>query len=356
MEYGSHSRVVLIFGGFWEERDVSIASANRILSALRAGSLLVTPVRWDLEGWTVLNDECQDLNEAGAPRPPLVVLNELREEGLGVVFNALHGGFGEDGTLQGFLTLAGVPFTGAGVHASAITLNKESFRQHVRNIGYEVPVGGVVRRDEWEENPNDVLTAISVDIGLPVVIKPVSSGSSCGVILAADIEKVSATLDEHFEQERAVLVERYIGGREISVACLGTRYGLPPDVLPIIEIEPLTKSGLFDYEAKYDPKKVRETVPAPLEADLVEHLESMVSHIHQDLELGGVSRTDIILGADGPVILETQTVPGMTADSLLPKCAESAGIEFNALCRRLIDYALSAYLAKGAESLYAAEE
>ncbi len=361
MNSGSQSRVAVLFGGYWDERAVSIESAAEVIAALRAESvagpgLEVVPVRWDLEGWCVLDADEQEFSESGTPRHPIDVIAKLRADGLGVVFNALHGGPGEDGTLQGMLEIAGIPYTGASVHASAVTMNKETFRERVRALGYEVAAGGTISREDWLDAPNDVLTAISVEVGLPVVVKPVASGSSCGVLLASDTESLTESLDAAFSRDRNVLVERFIAGREVSVPCLGTRATSPPEVLPIVEIEPLSGSGFFDYEAKYDGSKARETVPASLEAELRTHLEEMALSIHEELQLGGMSRLDVIIGADGPVVLETQTVPGLTAESLFPKCAKEHGLDMTSLCRRLIDYALSAYLARGAETLHAGTE
>ncbi|MEM7260896.1 MAG: D-alanine--D-alanine ligase [Planctomycetota bacterium] len=352
--------MAVIFGGYWEEREVSVESARTMIPALQADSdagpgLEVIPVRWDFDGWTVLGSDA-DLLDPGVAGHPLEVLADLRRTGLGVVFNALHGGPGEDGSLQGLLEVSGTPYTGASVHASAVSMNKETFRERVKALGYEVAAGGVIHRNDWLATPNEILTAVSVEVGLPAVVKPVASGSSCGIHLCKDTESLTRALDDALGRDRSVLVEQFISGREVSIPCLGTRVGVPPEVLPIVEIESLNESGFFDYEAKYDATQARETVPASLDPELQRHLEDLAVAVHEDLELGGVSRTDVIIGADGPVVLETQTVPGYTAESLLPKCAAAAGIDLTALGRRLIDYALSAYLSRGAEALPAGSE
>lgn len=347
----SHSRVVVLYGGFWDEREVSLESGQQVIESLRSGGLEVTPVRWDAAGWVILDNESA-FDEPGIPQSPIHAMNQLREEGLGVVFVALHGGPGEDGTVQGFLELCGVPYTGGGVHASAICMNKETFRERVRGLGYEVATGGVVHRDEWDSAANEVLTSISVEVGLPVVVKPVASGSSCGVSIAHDTDQLSRVLDGLFQSERTALIEAFVAGREMSIPVLGRRVGLEPEVLPIIEIEPLTDSGFFDYQAKYDPGQAKETVPPTnIEPELEAHLQELALSVHEEFDLGGVSRTDVIVGADGPVVLESQTLPGLTSGSLLPQCAAAAGIDATTLFRRLIDYSLSAYLAKGAESV-----
>ena len=148
-----------------------------------------------------------------------------------------------------------------------------------------------------------------------------------------------------------MLVERFVVGRELTIGCLGNRPGERPQVLPPIEIQPLTESGIFDYEAKYDPSLVKEIVPAPLDREVWNHLSEQAGQLHLELDLGSVSRTDLILSPDGPVWLETQTVPGFTESSLLPQAAAAAGINFTALCRRLIDSAISAHLMRSADGV-----
>ncbi len=350
------SRVACLFGGYWEERSISIASARQVIPGLRSTGLVVVPVRWDAEGWVILPEGTDAIEADGEPLSPIKACGELLSGGLGVVFNCLHGGPGEDGTLQGLLTLLGRPFTGAGVQGSAITHNKMTFRERVAELGYDIAPGGLVTLADWQTNPNAILTEISVELGFPVIVKPNDSGSSVGVAIAADSESLEARLDESLSQSNSVLVEQFIRGREVSIACLGTRAGESPEVLPIVEIEPLTGTGFFDTESKYDPSKAKEVVPAPLDAELEAHLADLGATIHRELDLGGLSRTDVILSADGPVVLESQTVPGLSRESLFPKCAAAAGLEFPQLCRRVIDYALSEYLSRGVALLNASQE
>lgn len=355
------SRVALLYGGYWDEREISIESAKQVAIALCRDGLLVTPIRWDAGGWVRLPDldsaginagpaNAAALTRDGLVRAPFEVMAELRAAGLGVVFLALHGGPGEDGTIQGFLEVCGVPYTGAGVHGSAIACNKQSFREAAMGLGIEVAHGTVVDRVDWDEDPAEVLTELSVDVGFPAVVKPLLSGSSFGVHRVVDASQLEEQLELLFDRDRWVLVEQFVNGREVTIPCLGHRAGHPPDVLPIVEIEPLTSTGIFDLEAKYSPGRARETVPAALDDELTEHLQAIALAIHERLELGAMSRTDVVLGAEGPVVLETNTIPGLTAGSLMPLSAASAGLDMTALCRRIIDYALSAHLARGASA------
>lgn len=353
--------MALLYGGYWDERDISIESAKQVAVALCRDELLVTPVRWDVGGWVRLRDlqpaeinttpqRIDVLTQPGVVRAPFEVMAELRADGLGVVFLALHGGPGEDGTIQGFLEVCGVPYTGAGVHGSAIACNKQSFREAAMSLGIEVAHGTVIDRADWDEDPAEVLTELSVDVGFPAVVKPLLSGSSFGVQKVADASQLEDHLELLFDRDRWVLVEQFVNGREVTIPCLGHRVGQPPDVLPIVEIEPLTATGIFDVEAKYSPGRARETVPAQLDKELTEHLEAIAIAIHERLDLGAMSRTDVVLGAEGPVVLETNTIPGLTAASLMPLAAAAAGIDMTSLCRRIIDYALSAHLARGASA------
>ena len=351
---GKNARIALLYGGHWEEREVSIESAAGAAAALVSEGLVVTPVRWDVDGWVALPDlsdgDSIDLAATGIALPPIGVLSELVNNGLGIVFNCLHGGPGEDGTVQGFLELSGVPYTGASVSGSAVTGNKHLFRCMAQAFGFEVPAGMLVQRLDWLEESESVMTMAAVEVGFPLIVKPVSSGSSMGVYRVADGDELLEAVDLLLERERSVLVEKYIPGRELSIGCLGTKVGYPPQVLPPAEIEPLTDSGIFDTEAKYQADKVRETVPANVDAELLDHLEAVVSTLHMRLDLGAMSRTDLILGADGPVLLESNSVPGLTEESIFPKAAAAAGIDYTTLCRRVIDYALSAHLARGANT------
>ena len=346
----SSSRVVLLYGGTWDEREVSIESATPIDRALRNSGLDVVRVRWDRDGWTIVGAD-SPIDGVGETSRPLLCLESLIAEGVGVVFNALHGGAGEDGTVSSLLEVAGVPYTGASPHASAITHDKGTFRLLANGLGYDVPPGVIVTIGAWAAQADQVLTHISTEVGLPAIVKPVRGGSSIGAAKANDAEEVGRILDETIGAQGEMLVERCIVGRELTIGCLGTRPGERPQVLPPIEIQPLTESGIFDYEAKYDPSLVKEIVPAPLEREVWNHLSEQAASLHQELDLGSVSRTDLILSPDGPVWLETQTVPGFTESSLLPQAAAAAGINFTALCRRLIDSAISAHLMRSADGV-----
>ncbi len=343
------SRVVLLYGGTWEERAVSISSALPVDAALRGAGLEVARVRWDQSGWTLVPNE-GSLEDPGRTERPLVLLEELIADGVGIVFNALHGGAGEDGSLSAIMEIAGVPFSGATVLPSAISHHKGTFRVVAEALGLEVSPGCIVTVSAWETHAKQVLTHVSTEVGLPAVLKPVCGGSSIGAMKVSDAEELGNALDSLLSLNDEILVERFIPGRELTISCLGVRPGEPPQVLPPIEIQPLTDSGIFDTEAKYNPKNVREIVPAPLDPDLWKHLSEQAARLHLQLDLGAMSRSDLILSADGPIWLETQTIPGLTESSLFPQAAAAAGIDFTTLLRRLLDYAISAHLFRSANT------
>ena len=342
----SQSRILLLYGGFWEEREISIKSARNVFEALVSSGFEVKPVRWDLDGWVAL-PQGEDLETAGEAMAPVELITDVRRDGLGVVFNCLHGGPGEDGALSGFLDVCRVPYTGAGVHGSAISADKVTFRQRVRGLGFDVATGAVVIGRVWAERRGEVLRKIEEEIELPVMVKATDSGSSIGIFhcdSGRDLAmRIDSLLKDRSEKKRRheILVEKFVEGREISVPCLGSRVGRLPQVMPPVEIVP--EGPIWTEDGKKNGN-VRLLVPADLEGEERVEITRKVRQIHIELDLGSCSRTDLIQTLDGPVFLETQTVPGMTTDSLLPKCAKVNGIEMAGLCGRMIDHAISVHL------------
>lgn len=344
----THSRILLLYGGPWEEREVSIKSAGHAFDALVTLGFEVKPVRWDIDGWIPLAADA-DLEASGKAEPPLELINRLSRDGLGVVFNCLHGGAGEDGTVSGFFDMCQVPYTGAGVHGSAICADKVSFRQRVRGLGFDVATGAVVIGPVWSERRNEVLEKIEQEIELPVMVKVTDSGSSYGVHHCNSRLELATHID-HLLQSRLdrkrrheVLIEKFVEGREISVPCLGSRMGRLPQVLPPAEVTPVQGEPIWTKEGK-TKGGAHLAIPAELKEQEWVEIARKVRQIHIELDLGSSSRTDLILTDEGPVFLESQTVPGMTPESLLPACADAAGLDMTGLCGRMIDYAISVHL------------
>lgn len=333
-------------GGFSSERTVSLSTGKQILDALDkekyeaigVDAAMLPGSRLKLSRGAV--EEVSALAEAGsalAGSTKLVSVREISSDGSklrpDVVFIALHGKYGEDGTVQGLLELLGIPYTGSGVLASALAMDKSMTKKVLAAEGVPVPIsvdftcGGA-----WDEA--GVMNAVNV-IGYPVIVKPSRQGSSFGMTKVNRPEELKHAIREAAAFDSQVVVERFLEGRELTVGVLGNG---DPFALPVIEIVP--KKGVYDYQAKYEPGATEEIVPAPISADDTALAQKLGLAAHRALGCCGVSRTDMILASDGIYVLEVNTIPGMTPTSLLPRAAAAAGIEFSRLLDMLIGFAL----------------
>jgi D-alanine-D-alanine ligase len=268
-----------------------------------------------------------------------VLARAAEERSLDAVFVALHGRFGEDGTIQGLLEAAGVPYTGSGVLASALAMDKERAKTVVAGAGVSVPRGRCVARAEWESGPEAMLEALSRVPGLPAFVKPAGGGSSLGAGPAGDVPGLRSRVEEVFRSHGdAALVEERIAGREVTCAVLGNRGG-PLRALPVVEIVPRGRP-FFDYVAKYDAGSCEEICPARLDDEERLRVEEAALAAHRALGCDGMSRSDFIVAGGEPWYLETNTIPGMTETSLCPKAARAAGLRFPALLDLLLAMAL----------------
>jgi len=332
-------KVAILTGGTSSERDVALASGLQVARALRAHRHTVSLV--DLAAGFVPPEHEDALLPTGVGRepPPLNRLRELERgmlgSGLGelpvfrnaeVIFLALHGGRGEDGTVQAILDVIGVPYTGSGHLASALAMDKDLAKRILRDHGITCPA--------WAMTPATA-ERVKREVGYPCVVKPSKQGSSVGMSLVRrgrDLAKAIA-LAARYDDE--VMVEQFIAGREYTVGILGE------DALPVVEIRP--KHELFDYECKYTPGMAEEIAPAPISAVLAATLQDAAQRAHRALKLGGYSRVDFRADADGGIFfLEANTLPGLTANSLIPKAARAAGISFPVLCETICRLALQA--------------
>ncbi len=244
----------------------------------------------------------------------------------------LHGRYGEDGTIQGLLELLDIPYHGSGVLGSAIGINKILSKHLYEHAG--LPVSPYLILDRADP---DGQAKVQEVLGFPVVVKPEHEGSSIGLSIVGEADKLKPALKLAGEYDRLVLVEKYLEGIEITGAVLGNRY---PEPLPLIEIVPGDQYEFFDYEAKYKPGATEEICPARLSEDFTKKAQDYAVRAHQALKCRGYSRTDMIVSDNEVYILETNTIPGMTATSLYPQAAAAAGIGFSELLDRLIELAL----------------
>ena len=324
-------RIAVLFGGTSEERDVSIASGAQVVKALRSRGHDVVSV--DTARGVLRGAEEQALLDAGvSPLPPgRQQLDVLRTGNMGalmrapeltqidVAFLALHGGEGEDGTLQAMLDLAGVPYTGSGMIGSALAMDKDVSKHLMRAAGVATP--------DWLMAPVTIDDVEQV-VGWPAVVKPSKQGSTVGLSVVKEPQDLDAAIALAFDFDDEVMIERFIPGREFTVPVLGE------DPLPVGEI--VSHKEIFDYEAKYQPGMAEEIFPADLTGAQVVTVQMLALKTHRALKLRGYSRIDFRLDADGTFwCLEANTLPGMTAASLFPKGAAAAGISFPEVCERI---------------------
>jgi len=302
-------KIALLLGGPSSEREVSLKTGGAVASALKGQGLDVVEI-----------DVGEDLSR---------LVEDLRKAEPHVVFIALHGAFGEDGVVQGVLEYLGLPYTGSGVLASALAMDKVASKRLFSYHGIPVPRYTIFRREGWTlpgETPLDGLS-------YPLVVKPAAEGSTIGVSIVREEGDLEGALDEAYKYGDTVLVEEFIQGREITVGILGD------EALPVIEIVPET--GFYDYRAKYTPGLTRYEVPAKLPVEIAITVQEMALLAHRALGCRDVSRVDFRLAEEGtPYILEVNTIPGMTETSLLPKAAAAAGISFKELVLRILESAL----------------
>ncbi|MBA4395045.1 MAG: D-alanine--D-alanine ligase, partial [Desulfobacca sp.] len=244
----------------------------------------------------------------------------------------LHGRYGEDGTVQGLLELLGIPYQGSGVLGSALAMNKRLTKALYRQAGLPVAPDRVIRRGD-----DRALDSLADKLGWPIVVKPNTEGSSIGIRNAKNSEELSKYIEQAFALDNEILLEEYIKGREITGGVLGNE---TLQALPIIEIIPAKQYEFFDYEAKYKEKASEEICPADLPESTTRLAQEYALRAHKVLGLRGYSRTDMIVRGEEIILLETNTIPGMTATSLLPQAAQAAGLTFGALLDRLIELAL----------------
>ncbi|MDP3480552.1 MAG: D-alanine--D-alanine ligase [Desulfoprunum sp.] len=304
--------VALLAGGTSGEREVSLNGAAEVERSL-------DPQRFLVRRYDPATDLARLVSDAGQ---------------IDFAFILLHGLQGEDGTVQGLLELLGIPYQGSGVLGSAIAmdkhLSKELFRQH----GLPVAESVVIRLGEPVK-----LQELVAQLGLPLVVKPVREGSSLGLTIARTLTELQAGIESARRHDRQVMVEQYIKGREITAAVLGND---DLTALPLIEIIPGEGFEFFDYTAKYQAGASQEICPAPISPELTAKAQGYALGAHVALRLRGYSRTDMILDAAGNFyLLETNTIPGMTATSLLPQAAAKHGLSFSQFLERLIELAMA---------------
>jgi len=324
-------RVLVLMGGSSTERTVSLATGANVVLALQSRGHEVAAIdpaqgeRLVLEGLSP-GEIGEDAPEAspGEERSLVLARNEALKE-MDVVFVALHGGIGEDGTLQAILELAGVPYTGSGMLASALAMDKAKAKTMFRSAGIPTPRGRLLPGKGTSVDP-DALG------GFPLVVKPNCQGSSVAVHIVKGADGLEPALEDAFRYG-PVLVEEFIGGREITVGVLGGK------ALPVVEIVP--REGFYDYKHKYTKGETRYEVPAQVPKAVARETARLSELAYATLGCAGVARVDFRLDAEGQLFcLEVNTIPGLTEMSLVPMAAKEAGISYEELVDRIIRLAV----------------
>ncbi|MFZ9406525.1 MAG: D-alanine--D-alanine ligase [Burkholderiaceae bacterium] len=300
-------RVAVLMGGRSAEREVSLMSGQGVLAALRSRGV-----------------------DAHAFDPAERPMEDLKRDHFDRVFIALHGRHGEDGTVQGALELLGIPYTGSGVMASAIGIDKCMTKRIWLSHGLPTPQFRIAR------SPLQVSEA-ALELGLPMAVKPAREGSSLGFTRLEAPGQAAAAFEAAARHDGDVLCEQFISGRELTVALLGS--GPQAQVLPVIEI--VAPAGNYDYQNKYFTDETRYDCPARLPEALAQRIAGLALAAYQAVGCEGWGRVDLMLrdGDDAPFLLEVNTSPGMTGHSLVPMAARAVGLSYEDLCLRLIDAA-----------------
>ena len=302
--------IALLSGGISSEREVSLSSGNQVFEAL-------DKTRYEVLRYDPQTDLPRLVVDAGRIDAALIIL---------------HGPYGEDGTVQGLLDLLDIPYQGAGVLGSAVAMNKLAAKRLYAEAGLLMPPYCIVKRGVLPE-----LGGCVQHLGLPMVVKPVSGGSSIGIAVVDTVEALRDAVTEAFRFDNRVMLEKYIQGTEITGAVLGNE---EPQALPLIEIVPGEGHIFFNYQAKYTAGETSEICPARISEPLTAAAQRVAVQAHEALFCRGYSRTDMIVQQDKIFVLETNTIPGMTATSLFPQAAAKAGLDFPRLLDRLIELSL----------------
>ena len=346
-------RVALLFGGKSAEHEISLISARNIAAAMDKSKYEIVAIGIDKQGRWHLDEgarlllggekavvEFHDARNAAAIMPgktttPMVRRGAAGLAGIDVVFPILHGPFGEDGTVQGLLKLANLPFVGAGVLGSAVGMDKDVMKRLLRDAGIAIGKFMVFKRAD-----NISFARVKGTLGMPLFVKPANLGSSVGISKAAKPNQFSAAVKEAFRYDNKIVIEEFIAGREIECSVLGN-----DNPIASLPGEIVVNSDFYSYHAKYlDAHGSRLEIPAKLPAKVIEEIRQTAIHVYKALCCQGMARVDFFVQANGRVLVnEINTIPGFTKISMYPKMWEATGISYSKLIDRLIRLALERF-------------
>jgi len=337
-------KIAVLMGGHSAERDVSLATGAGVIKGLSDAGFAAIGIDTALGANQLSENKIKELSRIEENPPSTTELAELDVsttiqtvsspdlKSVDMVFIALHGGIGENGTIQALLDMVGIPYTGSGVLASAAAMDKVTAKRIVSAAGINTPDYFIKRGDDITEI-DDLIKTINETIGFPVVVKPNDQGSSVGLNIAETEAQLGEFVDIAKGYSEVILFEKFIAGRELTVSVLGT------EALPVAEVVP--KDGFYDYYHKYTPGMADKIVPAPLSDEETKEVQRLGLGAFEALGCRGYARIDFRYSNDKKwYFLEANTLPGMTATSLVPKAAKAAGIEFPQLLERIVQIAL----------------
>lgn len=305
------NKIIVLMGGPSSEAEISRLTGNAILKALKN----------------------KGHNAEGMEFVPETMVEDIKRSGCDIVFNAVHGKYGEDGRIAAALEMINMPYTSSGVLSSAVTMDKVATKHLFRSAGISTPKSRFLHKRDL----NSSLTAeIIEEFSLPVVVKAASQGSSIGVEIVEKADELEAAFKNSFKYDDVVLIEEFIKGRELSIPVYGNE---EKKTLPVIEIT--TNSGRYDYKSKYTKGESYHIIPAPLDDEVTQKVQKLCIDACTVADCKGMVRVDVMLSEDNvPYALEINSVPGMTETSLVPDAARSVGIDFGSLCEMILQMAV----------------
>lgn len=304
-------RVAVLCGGQSEEREISLKSGEHVWQALLKKGYAAVKIDVDRD-----------------------LVQRLAKEAPDIAFLALHGRLGEDGTIQGLLEVLGIPYTGSGVLASALALDKITTKRLLTAVNLPTPAFFVLNKEEISGNFSQCFQKVA-SLGFPCVVKPSCQGSSIGVSFPRNAKEFQGAVLKALRYSSEVLVEKFLSGTEVTASLLGNNH---PQVLPLIEI--VARGGLYDYEAKYTPGFSEHLIPPRLPLSVQEKIKKIASQAYLLLKCRGFARVDFLVSENSePFVLEVNTIPGLTPLSLFPDAARAAGLAFPELVEKIIQLA-----------------
>lgn len=316
--------VAIVWGGYSSEAGVSAKSMEGIYSFLDKEKYNLYPVKIERSQWTA---RLADGTDAPVDKNDFSILSPDGKIGVDFAYITIHGTPGEDGRLQGYFDMIGIPYSTCGMMASALTFDKYICNKFLRNFGIQVAESALIRKGDKYDAADIVKT-----LGLPVFVKPSTGGSSFGTTKVKEEDQLRQAVDLALKEADEVIIESYIAGREVTCGCY--RVKDKQVILPITEV--ITENEFFDYKAKYEGE-VREITPAELPDELSSLIQQKTSYIYQLIGAKGIIRVDYIISGNTPFVLEVNTTPGMTPTSFIPQQVKAAGLEMKDVLSEIIE-------------------